>query len=112
ELKITNLRSCIGEHRHEIIEGISVGGAINIGSADLSSQNGPLPVVRAGDYKLFVSVEFNDGTILEDEGTICVYQICQQGNQSESLPENCTFPDQFDPTTGQNTLPTSEVDCQ
>lgn len=87
-------------------------GAINVGSANLSNQNGPLAVVKAGDYKVFVRVELIDGTILEEEGTICVYQTCEQGNRSESLPANCTFPDQFDISIGQNAFPTNETACQ
>ncbi|MEL7532358.1 MAG: hypothetical protein AAFN10_13655 [Bacteroidota bacterium] len=85
-------------------------GAINVGSED-PVQGDALPVVRAGEYKFSVEVEFTDGTLLEGESNICVYQTCEVGGSDLLLPDNCTFPDQFNVAEGTNTFATREVDC-
>ncbi len=85
-------------------------GAINVGSED-PSQGDALPVVRAGEYKISVEVEFTDGTILEGESNICVYQTCEVGGSDLLLPDNCTFPDQFNIAEGANTFETNEINC-
>jgi len=85
-------------------------GAINVGSED-PVQGDALPVVRAGDYKFRLEVEFTDGSVVEGESTICVYQTCDIGGSDLSRPNNCSFPDQFNPAEGANTFATSELEC-
>ena len=68
-------------------------------------------MVRAGEYKISVEVEFTDGTIVEGESNICVYQTCEVGRSDLLLPDNCTFPDQFNITEGANTFETNEINC-
>ncbi|MFK7922500.1 MAG: hypothetical protein AB8H47_11115, partial [Bacteroidia bacterium] len=85
-------------------------GAINIGTDDLP-QTAPLAVVKAGDYKIKVEVEFSDGSVLEEESKVCVYQNCEIGKSDLILPNNCTFPDQFNVAEGENTFSTNEIGC-